>query len=58
MATMIHCEPKLAANSSIKSGRMTAAELIDILSAPAPNKAETSESEDIPPPTVKGIFTF
>ena len=39
----------------MRFGRLTAAELIEILSAPFFKSIETSFTEQIPPPTVNGI---
>ena len=41
----------------IKAAKLTAEEFIDTLSAPDFNNNSTSSTEDIPPPTVNGMFT-
>ncbi len=58
IATTMHCEPNLATKSLINCGFLTADEFIDTLSAPFCNRTSTSSTEEIPPPTVNGIFTF
>ena len=58
IASTTHCEPKCSASSSISSGRATAAELIDTLSAPASSTACASATERIPPPIVNGMNTL
>src|SRR5690606_32647156 len=55
MATTMHCDPNLATRSLINWGFFTAAELIDTLSAPFCRRISTSSTEEIPPPTVKGM---
>ena len=57
MATTIHCDPCRAADSPIKSGLLTPAVLIEILSAPAFKRRRISETLRTPPPTVSGINT-
>ena len=57
MATTMHCEPYLAAESDTKSGLATAAEFMPTLSAPAFSKRRTSATARTPPPTVKGMNT-
>ena len=55
MATTIHWVPKRCASSLMSSGRRTAAELMETLSAPLSSKTPTSSTELMPPPTVKGM---
>ncbi len=57
MATTTHCAPKACDNSLISSGRLTADELMDTLSAPFLRSMSTSATLLIPPPTVKGMST-
>jgi hypothetical protein len=57
MANTTHCAPKVAASSSRSSGRATAAEFTETLSAPASSTAWASATERIPPPIVKGMKT-
>jgi hypothetical protein len=57
IATTMHCEPNFSANWLIKFGFFTADELIETLSAPDFNNKSTSSTDEIPPPTVNGIFT-
>ena len=55
MATTMHCEPNLRAASATKSGRWTAAVLIETLSAPAISSFLISSTVRTPPPTVSGM---
>ena len=57
MAMTTHCEPNRLAASDRNSGRATAAELIDTLSAPARSSASMSSVVRTPPPTVSGMKT-
>ena len=57
MATTTHWVPNSVANSVTRSGRSTAAVLIDTFSAPAINSRRASSTERTPPPTVKGMNT-
>ena len=56
--TTIVEEPKILDASFIKSGLLTAAVLIETLSAPDFNALEISSIDLIPPPTVSGIKQF
>ncbi len=58
MAITTHCEPNTAASSSISSGRASADELTDTLSAPASSTACASSTERMPPPIVNGMKTL
>ena len=58
MATTTHWLPNFDAALAISSGSLTAAELMDILSAPALSISLKSSMPLMPPPTVKGINTF
>ena len=55
-ATTTHWEPNSRAIWSMMMGLFTAAELIEILSAPAARRRYTSSKVDMPPPTVKGML--
>ena len=55
MATTTHWLPKRLAAWVISTGFLTAAVLIDTLSAPAASNRRISSREWIPPPTVKGM---
>ena len=57
MAKTTHCEPNTSASSPISSGRSSAAELIETLSAPASSTAWASSTERTPPPIVNGMKT-
>ena len=57
MAITIHWVPNFADNSLINSGRLIAEELIETLSAPDFSRTSTSSTDEMPPPTVKGILT-
>src|SRR3954469_24045467 len=57
MASTTHWLPKTSASSPISSGRATAAELIETLSAPASSTACASCALRIPPPIVNGMKT-
>ena len=57
MASTTHWDPNRWAASERNSGRATAAELIDTLSAPARSSASMSEMVRTPPPTVSGMNT-
>src|SRR3954453_17583851 len=58
IATTTHCEPNTSASSPIRSGRWSAAELIDTLSAPASSTAWASAAERMPPPMTNGMNTL
>ena len=51
----MHWSPKVRAASRRNSGRRTASELTDTLSAPARSSMLTSSSVFTPPPTVNGM---
>ena len=57
IATTTHCEPNTSASSPISSGRASAAELTETLSAPASRTACASATVRIPPPIVNGMKT-
>ena len=57
IASTTHCAPNTPASSSISSGRCSAAELTDTLSAPASSTAWASATERMPPPIVNGTNT-
>src|SRR3954468_14761231 len=57
IASTTHCAPNTSASSPISSGRCTAAEFTDPLSAPASSTACASATERMPPPIVKGMKT-
>ncbi len=57
IASTTHCAPNVAASSSSSSGRASAAELTDTLSAPASSTAWASATERMPPPIVNGMNT-
>jgi hypothetical protein len=54
----MHCDPKTSASSEISSGRSSAAELTETLSAPASSTAWASSTERMPPPIVNGMKTL
>ena len=56
-ASTTHWEPNRSAASVISSGRATAAELTEILSAPARSSSRKSSRVRMPPPTVRGTNT-
>src|SRR3954452_56705 len=58
MAITTHWAPKTSASSLTSSGRATAAELTEILSAPASRTAWASSADRIPPPIVNGMNTW
>ena len=58
MATTTHWEPNTSASSPISSGRASAAELTETLSAPASSTAWASSAERIPPPIMNGMKTL
>ena len=58
IATTTHCLPKFSAHSVIILGFITAAELIDTLSAPAFSAFLISSTDDIPPPTQRGTVNL
>ena len=58
MATTIHWLPYLSDALFIKLGSLTAAVLMETLSAPALSKLLMSDKSLTPPPTVRGIKTF
>lgn len=55
MPTTMACEPKAAAPSATRSGLRTAAELMETFSAPALSTARMSATDEMPPPTLKGM---
>src|SRR5665213_1728792 len=55
MATTMHCSPNFSAPSLTNSRRLTAALLIDTLSAPARSSTRISSTVRTPPPTVSGM---
>src|SRR6185437_6941627 len=55
IATTMHWLPNFSAASRTKSGRATAAVLIDTLSAPASSNLRMSSTVRTPPPTVSGM---
>ena len=57
MASTTHWAPNTLASSSTSSGRATAAELTETLSAPASSTAWASPAERMPPPIVNGMNT-
>ncbi len=57
MATTTHCDPKTSASSPISSGRSSAAEFTETLSAPASSTACASATVRMPPPIVNGMKT-
>ena len=57
IASTTHWAPNTLASSSISSGRATAAELTETLSAPASSTACASPAERMPPPIVNGTNT-
>ena len=57
MATTTHWEPNSVAISETSSGRSTAAEFTDTLSAPARSSRRASSTVRMPPPMVKGMNT-
>src|SRR5215213_4346534 len=57
MARTTACAPNTSASSETSSGRRTAAELTDTLSAPASSTACASSTDLIPPPIVNGMKT-
>ena len=57
IATTTAWLPSMSASSSISAGLASAAELTEILSAPASSSAVASSTERMPPPTVNGIET-
>ena len=56
-ASTTHWAPNTSASSPSSSGRATAAELTETLSAPASSTAWASSTERTPPPMVKGMKT-
>ena len=58
IASTTHWAPNVSASSVISSGRATAAELTDTLSAPASSTACASSRERMPPPIVNGMKTL
>ena len=58
IASTTHCAPNVSASSSTSSGRRTAAEFTDTLSAPASSTACASSRERMPPPIVNGMNTL
>src|SRR3954452_1830957 len=58
IATTTHWEPKTPASSEINSGRSSAEEFTETLSAPASSTACASSTERIPPPIVNGMKTL
>ena len=58
IATTMHCEPYFCEASKITCGLAIAAELNEVLSAPAFSKRRTSSTVRTPPPTVSGIKTW
>ena len=58
IATVIHWLPNFAAKSLMSCGFFIAEELMETLSAPFLSRISTSSTDEIPPPTVNGIFTF
>src|SRR5436190_4231889 len=57
MASTTHWAPNTSASSPSSSGRWTAAEFTETLSAPASSTAWASATERMPPPIVKGMNT-
>ena len=57
MASTTHWAPRTSASSPTSSGRSTAAEFTDTLSAPASSTAWASATSRMPPPIVKGTNT-
>ena len=57
MASTAHWAPKVSASSVSSSGRATAAEFTDTLSAPASSTAWASSVLRTPPPIVNGMNT-
>src|SRR5438477_420417 len=57
MARTTHWLPKTSASSETSSGRATAAEFTETLSAPASSTACASSAERTPPPIVNGMNT-
>jgi hypothetical protein len=57
MASTTHCAPNTSASSESSSGRATAAEFTDTLSAPASSTACASSTARTPPPIVNGMNT-
>ena len=57
MASTTHCAPNTSASSDSSSGRATAAEFTDTLSAPASSTAWASATLRTPPPIVNGMNT-
>ncbi len=55
IATTMHWEPNFSAARATKSGSLTAAVLIETLSAPASSRLRMSSSVRTPPPTVSGM---
>src|SRR3954462_12575245 len=55
MATTMHCSPNFSAASLTNSRRLTAAELIETLSAPERSSTLMSSTVRTPPPTVSGM---
>ena len=55
IATTMHWSPYFSAASRTNSGRATAAELIETLSAPASSRRRMSSIGRTPPPTVSGM---
>src|SRR6266404_5438109 len=55
IATTMHCSPNFSAASLTNSRRLTAAELIETLSAPERNNVRISSTVRTPPPTVSGM---
>ena len=55
IATTMHWSPYFSAASRTNSGRATAAELIETLSAPASSRRRMSSTWRTPPPTVSGM---
>ena len=53
-----HWAPKWSASSVSSSGRASAAELTETLSAPASSTAWASSTERMPPPIVNGMKTL
>ena len=58
IASTTHCAPNVSASSEMSSGRATAAEFTDTLSAPASSTACASSPERMPPPIVNGMKTL
>ncbi len=55
MATTTHCAPYRSEAARTKAGSVTAAVLIETLSAPALSSARQSATVRTPPPTVSGM---